>query len=268
MGLLSDKVAVITGGISGLGRASALRYAAEGARVVVADINAERGANAAAEMSASGASIEFIQVDVTSEESQRALFADVVSRYGQVDTVLAAAGVSSSGYISGEVREVEAEPEERMFHPRAREEWERGLAVYVTGVMLTNQMAIRHMLAKGNARFNRKHCVHCGRRPLPGASDYCVSKAAVIMLTQPSRRNTAPVIRVNAIGPGFIETPMTANIRQSPEWMETVMQMTPMQRMGQANEIASTALFLASDESSYFTGQTLSQWRDVHGLRN
>lgn len=64
-------------------------------------------------------------------------------------------------------------------------------------------------------------------------------------------------IRVNAIGPGFIETPMTANIRQSPEWMETVMQMTPMQRMGQANEIASTALFLASDESSYFTGQTL-----------
>ena len=64
-------------------------------------------------------------------------------------------------------------------------------------------------------------------------------------------------IRVNAIGPGFIETPMTANIRQSPEWMETVMQMTPMQRMGQASEIASTALFLASDESSYFNGQTL-----------
>ena len=64
-------------------------------------------------------------------------------------------------------------------------------------------------------------------------------------------------IRVNAIGPGFIETPMTANIRQSPEWMETVMQMTPLQRMGQASEIASTALFLASDESSYFNGQTL-----------
>ena len=103
MGLLNDKVAVITGGISGLGRASALRYAAEGARVIVADINAERGANAAAEMSAGGASIEFIQVDVTSKESQQALFDDVVSRYGQVDTVLAAAGVSSSGYISGEV---------------------------------------------------------------------------------------------------------------------------------------------------------------------
>ena len=92
MGLLTDKVAVITGGISGLGRASALRYASEGATVVVADINAEKGANAAAEMSAGGAAIEFIQVDVTSKESQQALFDDVVSRYGRVDTVLAAAG--------------------------------------------------------------------------------------------------------------------------------------------------------------------------------
>ena len=258
MGLLDNKVAVITGGISGLGRASALRYAAEGARVVVADINAERGANAAAEMSAGGASIEFIQVDVTSKESQQALFGDVVTRYGQVDTVLAAAGVSSSGYISGEVSEVEADPEERMFHNRMLEDWEKVMAVNVTGVMLTNQMAIKHMLAKGNAGSIVNIASIAGRRPLPGASDYCVSKAAVIMLTQTvATEYSTSNIRVNAIGPGFIETPMTANIRQSPEWMDTVMQMTPMQRMGQANEIASTALFLASEESSYFTGQTL-----------
>ena len=258
MGLLDNKVAVITGGISGLGRASALRYAAEGARVVVADINAERGANAAAEMSAGGASIEFIQVDVTSKESQQALFDDVVSRYGQVDTVLAAAGVSSSGYISGEVSEVEADPEERMFHNRMLEDWEKVMAVNVTGVMLTNQMAIKHMLAKGNAGSIVNIASIAGRRPLPGASDYCVSKAAVIMLTQTvATEYSTSNIRVNAIGPGFIETPMTANIRQSPEWMDTVMQMTPMQRMGQASEIASTALFLASEESSYFTGQTL-----------
>ena len=258
MGLLDNKVAVITGGISGLGRASALRYAAEGARVVVADINAERGANAATEMSAGGASIEFIQADVTSKESQQALFDDVVSRYGQVDTVLAAAGVSSSGYISGEVSEVEADPEERMFHNRMLEDWEKVMAVNVTGVMLTNQMAIKHMLAKGNAGSIVNIASIAGRRPLPGASDYCVSKAAVIMLTQTvATEYSTSNIRVNAIGPGFIETPMTANIRQSPEWMDTVMQMTPMQRMGQANEIASTALFLASEESSYFTGQTL-----------
>jgi NAD(P)-dependent dehydrogenase (short-subunit alcohol dehydrogenase family) len=186
------------------------------------------------------------------------LFDDVVSRYGQVDTVLAAAGVSSSGYISGEVSEVEADPEERMFHNRMLEDWEKVMAVNVTGVMLTNQMAIKHMLAMGNAGSIVNIASIAGRRPLPGASDYCVSKAAVIMLTQTvATEYSTSNIRVNAIGPGFIETPMTANIRQSPEWMDTVMQMTPMQRMGQANEIASTALFLASEESSYFTGQTL-----------
>ena len=258
MGLLTDKVAVITGGISGLGRASALRYASEGATVVVADINAEKGANAAAEMSAGGAAIEFIQVDVTSKESQQALFDDVVSRYGRVDTVLAAAGVSSSGYISGEVDEVEADPEERMFPNRSLEDWERVMAVNVTGVMLTNQIAIQHMLAKQTKGSIVNIASIAGRRPLPGASDYCVSKAAVIMLTKTVATEYSTLdIRVNAIGPGFIETPMTANIRQSPEWMEIVMQMTPMQRMGQASEIASTALFLASDESSYFNGQTL-----------
>ena len=258
MGLLTDKVAVITGGISGLGRASALRYALEGATVVVADINADKGANAAAEMSAGGAAIEFIQVDVTSKESQQALFDDVVSRYGRVDTVLAAAGVSSSGYISGEVSEVEADPEERMFHNRALDDWEQVMAVNVTGVMLTNQIAIQHMLAKQTKGSIVNIASIAGRRPLPGASDYCVSKAAVIMLTKTVATEYSTLgIRVNAIGPGFIETPMTANIRQSPEWMETVMQMTPMQRMGQASEIASTALFLASDESSYFNGQTL-----------
>jgi len=145
-----------------------------------------------------------------------------------------------------------------MFHNRMLEDWEKVMAVNVTGVMLTNQMAIKHMLAKGNAGSIVNIASIAGRRPLPGASDYCVSKAAVIMLTQTvATEYSTSNIRVNAIGPGFIETPMTANIRQSPEWMDTVMQMTPMQRMGQANEIASTALFLASEESSYFTGQTL-----------
>lgn len=258
MGILADKVAVITGGISGLGRASALRYAEEGALVIVADINAERGVKAAKEMSADGGDIEFIQVDVTRKESQQALFDEVVERYGRVDTVLAAAGVSSSGYVSGEVSEVAEEPEERMFHNRALEDWEHVMAVNVTGVMLSNQIAIQHMLAKETKGSIVNIASIAGRRPLPGASDYCVSKAAVIMLTKAvATEYSALNIRINAIGPGFIETPMTANIRQSPEWMETVMQMTPMQRMGEANEIASTALFLASDESSYFTGQTL-----------
>ena len=94
--VLDGKLAVITGGISGLGRAMAERFAKEGARVVVADINSERGENAAREMSAGGAGIEFIEVNVAEEESQQALFDDVVRRYSQLDIVVAAAGVSSA----------------------------------------------------------------------------------------------------------------------------------------------------------------------------
>ena len=92
-----------------------------------------------------------------------------------MDTVLAAAGVSSSGYISGEVDEVEADPEERMFHNRSLEDWERVMAVNVTGVMLTNQIAIQHMLAKQTKGSIVNIASIAEREPLPGASDYCVS---------------------------------------------------------------------------------------------
>ena len=109
---LDGKLAVITGGISGLGRATAERFAKEGARVVIADINAEKGETAAQEMSAGGAAIEFIAVNVTDESSQQALFDDVVRRYGQLDIVVAAAGISSAGYVSGEVSTPAEDPED------------------------------------------------------------------------------------------------------------------------------------------------------------
>jgi NAD(P)-dependent dehydrogenase (short-subunit alcohol dehydrogenase family) len=132
------------------------------------------------------------------------------------------------------------------------------LDVNLTGVAITDRLAARHMLALGTSGSIINIASIAGKRPLPGAADYCVSKAGVIMLTTVFATELATKnIRVNAIGPGFIETPMTASIRQSPEWVQTVMQMTPMQRFGQAHEIANTALFLASDESSYVSGQTL-----------
>lgn len=258
MGVLEERVAVITGGISGLGRASAERFAKEGATVITADINAERGEKAAAEMSSGGASIEFIQVDVTSEASQQALFDDVVRRYGRLDIVLAAAGVSSANYVSGEVAEINEDPEANFLHNRVLSDWQRVIDINLTGTMITDRIAAQHMLKLGTPGSIVNIASIAGKRPLPGAADYCVSKAGVIMLTNVMATELSTSnIRINAIGPGFIETPMTASIRQSPDWMDNVMMMTPMQRFGQPIEIANTALFLASDESSYFTGQTL-----------
>ena len=209
-------------------------------------------------MSAGGAAIEFIAVNVTDESSQQALFGDVVRRYGQLDIVVAEAGISSAGYVSGEVSTPAEDPEDNFLFNKPIADWQRVLDVNLTGVAITDRLAARQMLALGTSGSIINIASIAGKRPLPGAADYCVSKAGVIMLTTVFATELATKnIRVNAIGPGFIETPMTASIRQSPEWVQTVMQMTPMQRFGQAHEIANTALFLASDESSYVSGQTL-----------
>ena len=197
-------------------------------------------------------------MNVTDESSQQALFDDVVRRYGQLDIVVAAAGISSAGYVSGEVSAPAEDPEDNFLFNKPIADWQRVLDVNLTGVAITDRLAARHMLALGTSGSIINIASIAGKRPLPGAADYCVSKAGVIMLTTVFATELATKnIRVNAIGPGFIETPMTASIRQSPEWVQTVMQMTPMQRFGQAHEIANTALFLASDESSYVSGQTL-----------
>ena len=216
-------------------------------------------------MSAGGAAIEFIAVNVGDEDNQQALFDDVVRRYGQLDVVVAAAGISSAGYVSGEVATPAEDPEQNFLYNKPIADWQRVLDVNLTGVAITDRLAARHMLALGCNGSIINIASIAGKRPLPGAADYCVSKAGVIMLTNVFATELATKnIRVNAIGPGFIETPMTASIRQSPEWVETVMQMTPMQRFGQAHEIANTALFLASDESSYVTGQTLFPSGGMH----
>ena len=238
------------------------------ARVVIADINAERGENAAKEMSANGAAIEFIEVNVTEESSQQALFDDVVRRYGQLDIVVAAAGISSANYVSGEVSTPAEDPEQNFLFNKPIADWQRVLDVNLTGVAITDRIAAQHMLALETQGSIINIASIAGRRPLPGAADYCVSKAGVIMLTNVFATELATKnIRVNAIGPGFIETPMTASIRQSPDWVQTVMQMTPMQRFGQAEEIANTALFLASDESQLLHWSNfVPQWWHAHRL--
>ena len=258
MGKLEGKVAVITGGISGIGRSTAERFLAEGARVVVSDVNADRGISVQEEFRSRGADLEFISTDVASESSQSELFEQVVDRYQSLDIVVAAAGISSANYVSGEVRPVGEDPEENFLINRPLSDWQRVIDVNLTGVAITDKLAANHML-----RLDRAGCIVniasiAAHVPLAGAADYCVSKSGVVMLTKVFATELASTkVRVNAVGPGFIETPMTASIRQSPEWQAMVMQLTPMQRFGQPNEIANAVLFLACEESSYFTGQTL-----------
>lgn len=258
-GRLAGKVALVTGGSSGIGRACALRFAEEGADIVVADRDAARGADSVEEIRAAvnGRAI-FVEVDVASEESVEAMADRAVAEFGRIDTAVAAAGISSAGYVSGVAQERDADDESGQLVNLKLSDWQRVLDVNLTGVMLTDRAIARRMIAGGAPGTLVNLASSAARISLPGAADYCVSKAGVAMLTQVLAMELIPHnIRVNAIGPGFVETPMTAALSADPEGQEMMMSMTPMGRLGTVREMANTALYLACDESSYTTGATL-----------
>ena len=240
-GRLQDKIAIITGAGAGIGEATAKKFVKEGAKVIIAEINSESGIKIADEINNNGGKAYFIETDVTSSSSVKSMVEKTVSIVGSPEILINNAGIV-----------VFDDPLKL-----SDEDWKKCFSVDLDGVWYCCQHTLPYMLDKKKGSIVNIASV-AGKRPLAGAADYCVSKAGVIMLTNVMATELATTnIRINAIGPGFIETPMTAGIRQSPDWMDNVMMMTPMQRFGQPNEISSTALFLASDESSYFTGQTL-----------
>lgn len=257
-GRVAGKVIVITGGASGIGLACAKRLAAEGASLVLADLFVDQGEAAVeAIQGISSAKVQFVKTDVTSEEEQISLGQATIEEFGRVDGVVAAAGISNANYF--EERDYESrEPDAGHVINKATSDWQKVLDVNLTGVMLTNKVMAKLMVESGIPGSIVNIASVAAKRPLVGAADYCVSKAGVAMLTQVLAAEMSQLnVRVNAIGPGFIETPMTQNIRADNEGNMMAMSMTPMGRYGLPVEIANTALFLLSDESSYFSGQTL-----------
>lgn len=258
-GRLAGKVALITGGASGIGRACALRFAEEGADVVVADRDAQRGTEAVSELrGASNGRAMFVEVDVASEESVEAMADRAVAEFGRIDTAVAAAGISNAGYVSGQIRPRETDRASRYLLNLDLGAWQKVLDVNLTGVMLTNRAVARCMIRGEHAGSIVNLASTAARVALTGAGEYCVSKAGVAMLTHVLALELVEhKIRVNAIGPGFVETPMTAAMSADPEGRTMMIDMTPMGRLGSVREMANCALYLASDESSYTTGQTL-----------
>lgn len=251
---MSDKVAVITGGASGIGRACARRFADEGARVVLGDINLDAAVAAAAQIEADGGTAHAVRLDAPSPSDNVAMIQAALDKYGRVDAVVAAAGLSHAGYVSGEGN---ARTTVGLLQ-QSPDDWQRVMDVNLTGVMLVNQAAAQAMIDGGTPGTIVNIASVAAKVPLRGAVDYCVSKAGVLMLTKAfALEMTDYNIRVNAIGPGFIETPMTARMSEQNEGLERMMSMTPMGRLGGVDEIASTALFLSTDQSSYTTGQIL-----------
>jgi len=257
IGRLEGKVAVITGGASGIGKACALRFAQEGAEIVIADLVGKRCEDAAEEVrkTTNGRALA-VPTDVCVEDDIESLADRAMSEFGHIDCLVAAAGVSNANYVSGETTDDDGLTGHLLNLPV--ENWNRVLQINLTGVMLCDRIVARHMLAQNTHGSIINIASSAARVALPGAGDYCVSKAGVAMLSNVLAMELAEHnIRVNAIGPGFVATPMTQGLQDDSEGADMMLNMTPLGRLGTPLEMANTALFLASDESSYTTGQTL-----------
>ncbi len=267
-GRLQGKVAVITGGSNGIGRACADRFSAEGARVLIADLLPEPGNIAVDAINAAGGDARFVELEAASEEANEAMAAAAVEQFGTIDIVVTAAGISNGDYTSGDVegglKRMAQAAERSAVNPAAAllelelDDWRRVIDVNLTGTLLAIRATAAVMLDQAKPGSIITIASIAARDPLWGSPSYPVSKAGVWMLTKNASRTLAPLgIRVNSIGPGFIDTNMTAALDQVDQYHDLIIGLTPMGRKGKPDEIAGVALFLASDDASYVTGELI-----------
>ncbi|MGD9645034.1 MAG: SDR family NAD(P)-dependent oxidoreductase [Pirellulales bacterium] len=239
---LKDQVAVVTGAGSGIGRAIALRFAAEGARVVVAELNADTGEQTAAELRAAGHDPLVVATDVTDPAAVARLFAAIDERGWPVDVLVNNAGTAESGLMA--TADV---PDDR---------WHAQLRVHLDGTFFCIREALRRMVPRERGAIINLGSV-AGLGGLPGAIAYTAAKGGVIALTKGLSQEVAPLgIRVNCIAPGWINTPMLDHLPE--KWRPGMLKHTPLGRLGEPEDIAGVALFLASDDSAFVVGQIIS----------
>ena len=235
---LKDKVAVITGAAQGIGLGIAQRFATEGARVMMLDINAEIGEKAARSIK----NAVFLEADVSQKSAVDAAVATVIEQTRQIDICVNNAGILRSG----DVLDI------------SEEDFDTVLGVNLKGAFLMSQAVGRHMVKAGSGSIINMSSVN-GVMTIPTILPYNVSKGGLDQLTRVMAIGLAQKgVRVNAIGPGSILTDLLINqVMTDEDKRRAILSRTPMGRCGEVDEIASIALFLASDESSYITGQCI-----------
>ncbi len=239
---LESKVAIVTGGANGIGRATARRFAREGARVVVADIEFENAQSVAAEICAQGGTGLAVAVDVRLHESVEKLFARAVAEFGHVDILAAIAGVSGGA----------------TFVDLPEKSWDQTLAVNLKGVFLCGQAAARQMIAQGSGGRIINMSSTNGLVGEPDFAHYNASKFGVVGLTMTMAIELAPYkINVNAVCPGFIRTRLSDDLIAQPGFASEYLKKIPLGRFGEPDDVTGAFVFFASDDSSYVTGTTL-----------
>jgi meso-butanediol dehydrogenase/(S,S)-butanediol dehydrogenase/diacetyl reductase len=235
MGLLEGRRAVVTGGGSGIGRATCRRMAAEGARVAVLDVDGEAARAVAAEVEGLG-----LSVDVSAPEALEAAVAEAEGWMGGLDIMVNNAGIGFLGPL----------------HEYTPELWQRILGVNLTGVFNGIRAAAPRMRASGGGAIVNIASIS-GIRPAAGEAPYAASKAGVIALTAVAALEYAPTVRVNAVSPGMVATRLTEPLRAFPDRMERFVEATPLGRVADPEDVADVVIFLCSDLARFVTGQNV-----------
>jgi len=234
-----NSVAVVTGGVSGIGAAITRRLVDRGAKVFVADINADAVAVATETF---GENVAGLRTDVTDEQSMEALFAAAVERFGRIDAVYNVAGGSKPGRVID----------------MDLATWDFNIKLNLYGAFLGTKLGAKQFLAQGGAGSIVNIASLNSQVPMHSGAGYSTAKAGVVMLTKNAALELAEQgIRVNAISPGLVATPLTGGLLAVPGVMDTYLDRIPAKRAADPDEIAGVALFLASADASYVNGENI-----------
>ncbi|MGP1349328.1 MAG: 3-oxoacyl-[acyl-carrier-protein] reductase [Stomatobaculum sp.] len=241
MSNLSGKTALVTGASRGIGRAVALRLAAEGAAVAVNyNGSAEKAAEVAAEITAAGGQAFAVQANVAEQAAVQAMFEQIFERFGSLDILVNNAGIIQDALLIG----------------MKEEQFDRVIAANLKGSYLCMQLAAKKMIRQRSGRIINISS-YSGLHGNAGQMNYAASKAGVIGMTKTAARELGGRgITVNAVAPGFIDTDMTAALPEKSK--DAILSQVPLLRMGEAEEIAAAVAFLAGEDAAYITGQVLS----------
>lgn len=237
---VKDKVVIVTGGASGLGKETCFVFASEGAHVVIADYNVEEAKKVEAEIIAQGGQAFAIFADVSKQASVETMVSTIVEKFGKIDVLINNAGITADSTLL----------------KMSEEQWDRVIDINQKGVFLCTKAVAPHMVAQKSGRIINTSSI-VGKMGNFGQTNYAATKAAVIGMTQTWAKELGRKgINVNAVAPGFIATPMTEKMPESV--LADMKAKVAVQRLGLPRDVANAYLFLASDDSSYVNGSVLS----------